>query len=373
MSTQQLPQSTKSEVEFTPFGAESSIKLSIQIIRNYVAIPTRNNNLPDDRECMRFLMLCRSRRLNPFEGDCFLQGYEGRNGAEWSLITAHQAFLKRAELHGEYDGMKSGVIVKDADGKIADREGDFTFDDDELLGAWAMVFFKQRKYPMQKRLKLKTFRKNFGRWVDDPAGMIVKCAEADALRSSFPTLLGGLYSEQEIARYDAPTNGAKAPDMSDIPPLPVKRAAVVETQAPAQKTEGTKPEGTHCKYCGSEVTDMAQHMCEPMRAQIEKERKAKQNQPAATTAPTPDAPQESGEGTGAPTPAPSLDEAKEALASIRLMAQQNGVTEAQVLKFCVANKLAKDGQSLQDLATSKLSNLNKKFLSLLPEIQKQPA
>ena len=33
---------------------------------------------------------------------------------------------------------------------------------------------------------------------DDPAGMIVKCAEADALRSAFPTMLGGCYTEEEM-------------------------------------------------------------------------------------------------------------------------------------------------------------------------------
>ena len=38
-----------------------------------------------------------------------------------------------------------------------------------------------------------------------PAGQIVKCAEADSLRSSFPTLLGGLMIQEELITPDEPT------------------------------------------------------------------------------------------------------------------------------------------------------------------------
>lgn len=45
---------------------------------------------------------------------------------------------------------------------------------------------------------MERFNKGFAQWAVDPAGMICKCAEADALRSSFPTLLGGLYMRDEM-------------------------------------------------------------------------------------------------------------------------------------------------------------------------------
>ena len=131
-------------------------------------------------------MLCKAKRLNPFEGDAYLIGYDSKDGPSFSLITAHQAFLKRAECNDEYDGMESGVIVSNG-GSLVDRIGDFTMDDDKLVGAWARVHFKNRGHAMEKRVKLTTFNKGFGRWNIDPAGMIVKCAEADALRSAFPT------------------------------------------------------------------------------------------------------------------------------------------------------------------------------------------
>lgn len=184
-------------MEFVPFGAKDSIKLSIGIVRNLIASPTKTGKLPSDQDCMRFLMMCQARRLNPFEGDAFMLGYDTTAGPKFSLITAHQAFLKRAEVNGEYNGMKSGVLIKIGD-QIHEMEGDFHAETDEVVGGWATVFFKNREHPMHKRVRLKRFKKATQIWTDDPAGMICKCAEADALRSSFPTMLGGLYLKEEM-------------------------------------------------------------------------------------------------------------------------------------------------------------------------------
>lgn len=182
-----------------PFMAKDSIKLSVGLIRSFLAVPSKSGHLPTDRDCMRFLMLCKSRGLNPWEGDAFLVGYETDGVPNFSLITAVQAFFKRAEVHPEYDGLESGVIVETRTGEIIDRIGDFYHPDDKhLLGGWATVHFKNRKIPMRARLDLKTFSTGYSRWKKDPAGMIVKCAEADALRRAFPTSLGGMYLEGEI-------------------------------------------------------------------------------------------------------------------------------------------------------------------------------
>lgn len=185
-------------MEYVPFGAQDKVKLSVAIIKNLVAVKTKTGKTCSDQDAIRFMMLCQARRLSPFEGDCFLIGYDGKDGPTFSLITAHQAFLKRAELNAEYDGMKSGIIVEQ-DGDIKDLEGDFFLETQKPIGGWATVYFKNRKQPMHKRIRLKRFQKSWGIWQDDPAGMICKCAEADALRSSFPTMLGGLYLREEVA------------------------------------------------------------------------------------------------------------------------------------------------------------------------------
>lgn len=226
-------QKPEREMEYVPFAAESPIKLSINIVREFIAVRTKSGATPDDTQIIKFMMLCKARRLNPFEGDAYLVGYDTKDGPQYSLITAHQAFLKRAEVNPEYDGMESGVMVMTQDGAIIDREGDFFLDDERLVGAWARVYFKKRSHPMVKRLSLKAFQKPYGVWRDNPAGMIVKCAEADALRSSFPTMLGSLYLEDEIVPANAGEAAANARAAIPNGRTSMKRTAEITSQQTA--------------------------------------------------------------------------------------------------------------------------------------------
>ncbi len=215
-----IPTDDKSAVEIIPFGSDERIRLTVSIIRKMIAVPTRTGKLPDDTQCIKFMMLCRARHLNPFDGDAYFLGYDTQTGPQFSLITAHQVFLKRAEASKGFNGMESGVIVRqpDHDGKmgtgpILEREGDLVYDDEKLVGGWAKVFRKDREKPFYRRLKLATFNTGRSRWEKDPAGMICKCAEADALRTAFPTHLGGLYIEEE-------------PQVIDSEQIPIKRAQI---------------------------------------------------------------------------------------------------------------------------------------------------
>lgn len=203
--------------EYVPFGAQDKVKLSVRIVQNLIAVKTKTGASCSDNDALKFIAMCQAKRLNPFEGDAYLIGYDTRDGAKFSLITAHQAFLKRAETHPEFDGMESGCIVRDGEHALQEVQGDFVDEGLELVGGWARVHFKNRKHAMYKRLKLSRYAKGFGVWVDDPAGMIVKCAEADALRSSFPTMLGGLYMREELP-VD-PTAGLKKPEFASGQPL----------------------------------------------------------------------------------------------------------------------------------------------------------
>lgn len=226
-------------VEYVPFGARESIKLSVGIIQQFVANPTREGDLPSPRDAMKFLMLCRAGQLNPFAGDAFLVGYRDRNSGSvaWSLITSISAFYKRAEACANYDGIESGVIVRAGDGSVVDRSGDFMFDDDTLLGGWAKVYRKDRKFATERRVKLETYLKPYGVWKNDPAGMICKVAECHALRDTFPTMLGGLHSEQEMGG-DVFEGEVKAPKrslnelLSNVPDDP-KPAPAPQPEPPA--------------------------------------------------------------------------------------------------------------------------------------------
>lgn len=197
-----LVKTEEKEVSFVPFGATDKVKLTVAIIQNLIAVKTRSGKTCSTQDAYRFMALCQAQRLNPFAGDAFLIGYDAQDGAKFSLITAHQAFLKRAETCEDFDGMLSGVII-DNDGKIEEREGDFHLKDENVVGGWARVYHKKRKYVTYRRIRMERFNKGFAQWKEDPAGMVVKCAEADALRSTFPTLLGGLYTQGEIIDISA--------------------------------------------------------------------------------------------------------------------------------------------------------------------------
>jgi phage recombination protein Bet len=236
----------KQIIEFVPFGTKDKIQLSIELVKRMIAVKTKTGKTCTDEDAFRFMLMCQARKLNPFEGDAFLIGYDGQHGASFSLITAHQAFLKRAELHPEFDGMDSGTIVL-REGNIHDLIGDWHMPNDRVLGGWATVFFKNRAHPMKKRVRLERFNKGYGIWKDDPAGMIVKCAEADALRSSFPTMLGGMFITEEIeaagaadiARPVFPGNtgpaAANGGTVVDVEPTPVPPAPERKVEEPKKK------------------------------------------------------------------------------------------------------------------------------------------
>lgn len=185
-------------IEYVPFGSSEAIKLSLSIVRSYIANPTKSGKLPTDRDIMNFIMLCKSRELNPFEGDAYLVGYDTQNGPSFSLITSHQAFLKRGVADPDFDGMESGVVIQLKDGTIKDRESDFMIAGETLLGGWARVHSKIRAIPIYRRINLENYDKGFGLWKTNKAMMIVKCAEADALRSAYPNKVGDLYLREEI-------------------------------------------------------------------------------------------------------------------------------------------------------------------------------
>lgn len=198
-------------VEYVPLGAKDSIKLSVAIIRMVFNPKTKNGHPASDQDVLKFMMLCRARQLDPFEGDAYLIGYEGQDGDQWSLITSIYAFLKRAEVSEHFEGMESGVIVQTNAGEIEDHVGDFLLDDEILLGGWATVHRSDRKFPNKKRVEFKRYSTTKSRWKDDPGGMISKVAECQALRDTFPTTLGGLYIPEEMTGHTLPPIEATLP------------------------------------------------------------------------------------------------------------------------------------------------------------------
>ena len=364
-ASQSIPRKD-SDIEYIPVGSESAIKLSVHIIRNYVATPTKQGDLPDDRECIRFLMLCRSRRLNPFESECFLLGYRNSTtgDVDWSLITAHVAFLKRAYLSPDFDGMDSGTIVTDSAGKLIEREGDFLYPGDKLLGGWATVFSKKLSHPIKRRVALETFRKNYGRWLVDPAGLIVKCAESDALRSAFPAMLGALYTEVEQSPITIEST-IRSPDFTGaaLPERQPARLAPATTftlkAAPKSDTASQKPPTPAAPPEGAKT---------PAAAQTGQEQAAvgQDNVPV---------------GEGEPEPAGEVGEfvpregVSVAINNVLFLAHRDSVAETQVISFMQQTFLlnAQKGQkTLGDCSEKKLIEFAKGWDKYLEQIRTMP-
>jgi phage recombination protein Bet len=232
-------------IEFTPLGEDQPIKLTMVMVRNSNLIkPTKRGELPSDAVIQQYMMVCKQRRLNPWAGDCFLVGYDTQDGPVFNIIVAVQSLFKRAEINEQFDGIRSGVIVTNREGKIEEREGDFFLETDKLVGGWAEVHRKDRQFPFYQRLAISVYRKPTSQWDKDPAGMIVKCAESGALRQAFPSDIGGLYLDMEMQEHNVVTAvdvkpAAAAP--AAPPPPGNAQAAIKERLSRGDSKPAAKP------------------------------------------------------------------------------------------------------------------------------------
>ncbi len=165
-----------------------------------------------ESEIRMFLALCKAQGLNPYVKDVHLIKYSDSSPAQ--IVTAKQAFMKRLELHPQFDGLQSGIIVQDKTGKVIEREGTFKLDDEKLVGGWAIVYRKDRKIPIKAPVSLREFdraapsgdKKN--NWNTMPAVMIEKVAVVTAARKACPLELGGLYIADELPTKSDVLTGA---------------------------------------------------------------------------------------------------------------------------------------------------------------------
>lgn len=168
------------------------VNLSFQIVRNYL---TRGYGGVSDSEIIQFISICRENKLNPFVGDAYLVKYDKNSPAQ--MVTARDAFMKRAEAGQGYEGFQSGVIVI-RDGKAVQEEGAFFLPGDTLIGGWAIVYRSDRKFPYTQRVRLQEYNTGRSTWAGKPATMIQKVAEAQAFRKAYPMNMAGLYTPEEM-------------------------------------------------------------------------------------------------------------------------------------------------------------------------------
>lgn len=400
------------QVQYLAFGTESKkIEITLGMVRKYIAAPayardTKEQIQISDTESIQFMMLLQARRLDPWDGDAYaVPFWDSKAGChKWALITAHHAFLKRAEFSPHFDGMESGVIVE-VDGEYKELPGDFVPDTldgskTKLAGAWAKVVRKDRSIPTYRRAKLSTFQKDFGNWVKDPAGMIVKCAEADALRSAFPSACGGLYIREEMGPAIDVDAQLTTPAPERRPDFGQQKQVTQGGQPPVRKTEKLPPRDARTQR---DIDKMAQDAPKPAPATSSQppaeasagtepapERPANAPNPETGTEPAeqgnvvpltePEPPQEAAEDPFAateqppaePEPTPYTPNPKisaEANEVCRL-AHEAGLTPENVMVWARAKKISTaPSQKLEELATQKLVNIAKQWGAIAPAIK----
>lgn len=180
-------------VEYTAAG--ETIKLSYQIIRDYL---TKGNGQVSDQDLMQFMSICKFNQLNPFLNEAYLIKF-GTQPAQ--MIVSKEALMKRAEANENYDGFRAGLILI-RNGEVKEIEGGFYLPSDEILGAWAEVYRKDRKFPIVAKVPLAEYDKKQSSWNDKKATMITKVAKVQALREAFPAQLGAMYTSEERGVID---------------------------------------------------------------------------------------------------------------------------------------------------------------------------
>lgn len=173
---------------FTANG--ENIELTMNDVANYLV---DGNSKITRQEAKMFMELCKYQHLNPFLKEAYIIKF-GNKPAQ--LITSKEAFMKRAESHPQYAGIKAGVIVL-RNKEIVYSNGAFTLPNDQVVGGWADVFRKDRKEPHHIEISMQEFSKGQSTWKSMPATMIRKTAIVNALREAFPEALGGMYTEDD--------------------------------------------------------------------------------------------------------------------------------------------------------------------------------
>lgn len=177
----------------TPAGTEDNAGIEftekeIETLKNTVA---RDAN---EHEFKMFISLARRYGLDPFNKEIFFFKVNGKP----QIITSRDGYLKIADRHPEYDGLVSDV-VKENDKfrrRIDGIDHEYGTQRGDIIGAYALVYRKDRKYPVYVFAPFNEYDANTRVWRQYPSAMILKCAESMALKRAFT--VSGLVSREEM-------------------------------------------------------------------------------------------------------------------------------------------------------------------------------
>lgn len=222
METKEITKHEEKNPKVTYDVAGQEVTLSFRIIKDYL---TKGNGAVSDQDLMQFMSVCKFNQLNPFLNEAYLIKF-GDKPAQ--MVVSKEALMKRAEANKEYEGIRAGLILL-REGKITEVEGAFYLKDDEILGAWAEVYRKDRKFPIVAKIPLSEYDKNQSTWNEKKATMITKVAKVQALRDAFPAQLGAMYTSEEQGVIDI--------EATEVTPRKVIDTKITQQEEPTEQKQ----------------------------------------------------------------------------------------------------------------------------------------
>lgn len=154
-----------------------------------------------EEEFHYFFNVCRNYKLNPFLKDIYAIKF-GSQAA--TFIIDYKVLQQAADNEPTFDGLTTGIIYLDSNGKAQEREGSYILPNEKLIGAWCIVHRKDRGHQNKyyalydENVKLKDGKPNTN-WATKPVFMITKVAKAQALRETYPNWFSnGTYTQDEF-------------------------------------------------------------------------------------------------------------------------------------------------------------------------------
>ncbi|MGI4862404.1 MAG: RecT family recombinase [Janthinobacterium lividum] len=188
-----------------------------------------------DNEFMLFMHLAQHYGLDPFAKEVWCIKYGGNPA---TIFTSRDGYLKIASRDPQMNGIVSDAVCandtmeRQPDGRVKQTYGNPR---GELVGAWAVVHRKDRDFPAYFYAPFKEYNSGSNpTWKKYPSAMIIKVAEAMALKRAFS--ISGLVTQEEIgldmqAEADAGTSATVVVEPAPAEPVRVHVPGTVATQA----------------------------------------------------------------------------------------------------------------------------------------------
>ena len=153
----------------------------------------------NDTELKMFLHLSETYGLDPFAKEIWCIKMGGRP----TIMTSRDGYLKIANRNPHFKGMRADVVYEgDSFQKVGDEVKHVygIQNRGKPVGAYCFVYRDDRNYPIYVYAPFRDYYKSGGTWNTYPHAMILKVAEAQALKRAFS--ISGLVTQEELDNGD---------------------------------------------------------------------------------------------------------------------------------------------------------------------------